>query len=286
MAPATGRPVTGRPATSRIVRLGAGTAAQLAARAGETGRVHSVFSRAANIAWPDGRLLTLHGPGSLLSPFAAAVDDVSRLRALQPGAPVSCAPPRLHTPMLALSWAAARVVDCTPPPAPVAAPARLARWLEAGRPPHAPSLDSPRGTTACRALADGIGRADAARLVEGARALLGLGEGLTPAGDDCLVGALAVLHHARAVWPGEISGLGPAIAQAARERTTTIGGEFVRYALEGSFSEPVLAVLRARSRDQLARAAAGLLALGATSGADTIHGMRLASVALAGAPSA
>jgi hypothetical protein len=42
-------------------------------------------------------------------------------------------------------------------------------------------------------------------------------------------------------------GAAAAIAAAAAARTTAIGREFVLHALAGRFSEPVLAVLRARS---------------------------------------
>ena len=145
---------------------------------------------------------------------------------------------------------------------------------------HAPGLDSAAGVGARAALAAGIRRRDASRLIAGAGALLGLGEGLTPAGDDCLVGALAVLH---AMDPAPLT-REPAVADAiaaAAARTTAIGREFVLHALAGHFSEPLLAVLRARSRAESARAAARLAALGATSGADTPAGMRLAWDALA-----
>ena len=66
-----------------------------------------------------------------------------------------------------------------------------------------------------------------------------------------------------------------------RARTTAIGREFVLHALAGRFSEPVLAVLRARSRRSRRGRRARLAALGATSGADTLAGMRLAWDALA-----
>jgi hypothetical protein len=140
---------------------------------------------------------------------------------------------------------------------------------------------APAGIRARAELAAGIGRRDTSRLVAGACALLGLGEGLTPAGDDCLVGALAVLHVVDAAALTREPRIAAAIAAAAEARTTAIGREFVLHALAGCFSEPVLAVLRARSRRESARVAARLAALGATSGADTLGGMRLAWDALA-----
>ena len=242
--------------------------------------MHSVFARAINIEWSDGSLLALHGPGRLLAPFAAAVDDLTLLRALNPGTEVTAEPPRLRAVGISLSWERAVRVDCS------ATGARPVRAGVSPAPPiahgdHAPGLDSPVGLGARAALAAGIAEHDGARLIAGACALLGLGEGLTPAGDDCLVGALAVLH---ALDAGALT-RGPdpaaAIAAAAAARTTAIGREFVLHALAGRFSEPVLAVLRARSSLESARAAERLRGLGATSGADTLAGMRLAWDALA-----
>ena len=242
--------------------------------------MHSVFARAINVEWSDGSLLALHGPGPLLAPFAAVVDDLTLLRALPPGTEVTAEPPRLRAAGISLSWERAVRVDCS------ATGARPVRAGGSPAPPvapgdHAPGLDSPVGICARAALAAGIAERDGARLIAGACALLGLGEGLTPAGDDCLVGALAVLH---ALDAGALTrGPGPAaaIAAAAAARTTAIGREFVLHALAGRFSEPVLAVLRARSARESARAAARLGGLGATSGADTLAGMRLAWDALA-----
>jgi hypothetical protein len=258
----------------RLVRVDAQLARRLEAAGGLRGRVHSVFARAVNVEWDDGGLLALHQPGPLLAPFAAAVDDAAILRALRPGMPVVVDPRCLRAPGLVLSWERAIRIDCSAPRNPALPPPARPR-------DHAPGLDSTGGVGARAALAAGIGRRDASRLIAGACALLGLGEGLTPAGDDCLVGALAVLH---AVDPAPLTrepAVAGAIAEAARARTTAIGREFVLHALAGLFSEPVLAVLRARSRAESARAAARLAARGATSGADTLGGMRLAWDALA-----
>jgi hypothetical protein len=269
--------VTGR--AGDLVRLSAQVARRL-----ETsepgGRVHSVFARAVNVEWSDGSLLALHGPGPLLAPFAAAVDDVTLLRALRPGMDITVEPSRLRAPGLSLSWERAVRVDCS------VGGARPIRALATPAPPlprgdHAPGLDSAAGLGARAALAAGIGERDAARLIAGACALLGLGEGLTPAGDDCLVGALAILHALDAEGLTREPALAGSIAAAAAARTTAIGREFVLHALAGRFSEPVLAMLRARSRRESTRAAGRLSALGATSGADTLAGMRLAWDALA-----
>jgi len=265
----------------RILRLGDDLAARLSRAIGSTGRVHSVFARAINVEWTDGRLLTLHGPGPLRAPFAAAVERVALLRAPRPDAPVIVEPGRLRLPGLVLTWDEAAPIGCAipaPPPGLDRAVVDTLRHHGTGR---ATGLDSPRGVAARAALAGAIGSGDAARLVEAASGLLGLGEGLTPAGDDCLVGALAVLHaigHPALVRPPTPAA---AIARAAAERTTAVGREFVVHALAGRFSEPMLALLRARGPIEAAEAVRRLAGLGATSGMDTLAGLRLACLAAA-----
>lgn len=265
----------------RVRRLGADLADRLSRASEPEGRVHSVFARALNVEWTDGRLLALHGPGPLRAPFAAALERVTPLRALRPGEPVSLEPGLLRLPRLTLTWTDATRVDCAIPPSPPDLHHSVIAALRAPDRRHASGLDSPRGRAARAALSAAIVCADAHGLTAAAGALLGLGEGLTPAGDDCLVGALAVLratgHPALVGAPG----LAPAVARAAAARTTAVGREFVLHALAGRFSEPVLTLLRARSAPEAAAAAARLAAFGATSGADTLTGMRLACRAAA-----
>jgi Protein of unknown function (DUF2877) len=265
----------------RIVRLAAQVHARLHASAGEAGQVHSVFSRAINVEWAGGRLLAVHGPGPLLAPFAVAVDDASRLSTVCPGERIVWGAGARPAASLALAWESTTTVDCSAGDAGGSGRGAAALLPEPPA-PGAPSLDSPLGVQARAELAEGISRGDGHRVVGAARRLIGLGEGLTPAGDDCLVGALAVLHRARVPWLTGDESVGRAIAHATHGRTTAVGREFILHAVDGLFSEVVLAVLRAASRDEAQRAAARLLGLGATSGADTLAGMRLAWEALAG----
>lgn len=266
-------------APMRVLRLGAGLRSRLEAGLGGPGRVHSVFARAVNIEWADGRLLTLHGRGPLLAPFAAAVEETAALRALRPGDAVRQAPGLLVAGSVPLGWKDAQVVDLSPART---APGRnpLGSALQTLREPYGAGLDSPLGIRARRHLAAGIRRREPRALIAGGRALLGLGEGLTPSGDDCLVGVLAVLHRFAGDL-GEEPDVVAALSEAAHHRTTALGREFVLHALAGLFSEAVIAVVAAPSREDADRAVAELQQLGATSGADTLRGMRLAWHALA-----
>jgi hypothetical protein len=91
---------------------------------------------------------------------------------------------------------------------------------------------------------------------------------------------LAMLHRFRPAWMAEQDGMLRALAAAAEARTTAVGGHFLLHALAGSFSELVLAVAEAETPTEAERAAAELLRFGASSGADTLTGMRLALAAM------
>src|SRR5262249_28807525 len=117
-------------------------------------------------------------------------------------------------------------------------------------------------------------------LLSGARKLIGLGEGLTPAGDDCLVGALAVLHRHDRSWLIFQTEVLASLVRLAQHRTTAIAAEFVRHAVDGHYAETVIDVLTASDAARRS-AVATLCRTGATSGADILCGMRLALDALA-----
>jgi hypothetical protein len=140
----------------------------------------------------------------------------------------------------------------------------------------APALRSPAGARALRALCRGIEARDARLFADAARALVGFGEGLTPAGDDCVLGALAAIHRLAPRWLAAHAAEREGIAEAARSRTTDLARDFLLEALDGRFAEPVLAVLSAASDERAAAAAGRVLSMGATSGADTLCGIRLA----------
>ena len=267
-----------------VSRLGESAARRLAAGPRMIGRVHSVFERAVNFLGSDGRLVTVHGPGPLAAPFAIALDERVPWRdlepGLEPGIPVHReGRGRLVLGALRLDCSAARVVDTS-----IGAssdPRALAAALaEAPRRPAAATLASVLALEGRRRLAEGLRRGDADRFVDGARRLIGLGEGLTPAGDDLLVGSLAVARRFRRDYLLDEPGIGQALANAARERTTLVAREFLLEALEGRFSEIVIAVLTAADLPCARAALDDLLDVGATSGADTAAGMRLALEAL------
>ncbi|MFQ5813688.1 MAG: DUF2877 domain-containing protein [Anaerolineae bacterium] len=125
-----------------------------------------------------------------------------------------------------------------------------------------------------QALQDG----DRPGIRENVALLAGLGPGLTPAGDDYLVGLMAGLR----VWPGplEDSGLSPAeacqiILEATEDRTTLLSRAFLHSAQEGLFGKnwhELLAELAGGKAIGIQRAVRRILSSGATSGADALAG--------------
>lgn len=149
-------------------------------------------------------------------------------------------------------------------------------------------------TLVARRLADGekrIGAAlrskDGRMLAETALDLMGLGPGLTPAGDDLLMGVLAVLWLQAPENPAVVpllDSLCQIIRTSSSDRTTPVAAVFMRHACAGLFAENILDVLGAlllpHPGPELRRAGHRLLAFGASSGADTLRGLVCACSAL------
>ncbi len=107
--------------------------------------------------------------------------------------------------------------------------------------------------------------------------LVGLGSGLTPAGDDFLVGYLAFLH--RYGSEKELKALRDALYEA-RHKTTALSQVFLIRAMEGEFSAPVLALFTAAERsiqEEVLSCTARLCAVGHTSGSDLLGGILYAA---------
>ena len=123
-------------------------------------------------------------------------------------------------------------------------------------------------------LADALsGRHD---LACAADALVGLGPGLTPAGDDVLAGVLVTQVH----LGHRLDALAAHVARRAGA-TTALSAELLRHAGEGRAAPPVLGLLEALvGARPVEPALLALLAVGSTSGADTATGVLLAARSL------
>jgi Protein of unknown function (DUF2877) len=263
----------------RVLRLSAGVAARLERLPDDAGRVHSVFARALNLECADGRLLTLQGPGPLVAPFAAALARLPGPGDVRRGVSVRRRGDCLTLAGACLRWRGATIVGTAMPESPVGPGPALSRLGGEPVPTTGRGLGSAIGRGARYRLAKGLSRRDPEAFIAGARGLLGLGEGLTPAGDDCLVGALAVIHRFAATWLRAHPEI-PTCLGGAADGTTDVAREFIAHALAGHFAESLLDLLTADSADATRRATARVLRIGATSGADTLVGVRLALSAL------
>jgi len=110
------------------------------------------------------------------------------------------------------------------------------------------------------------------------KALVGLGEGLTPSGDDFLVGLLAVLHVTGFLPCSAASPVHTQFRECVRLGTSQLSGEFLRCAFEGHFAEPLVMLVRALwapATDAWPAHAATLAAVGHSSGVDAMVGIAL-----------
>jgi hypothetical protein len=263
----------------RVLRASPDIVARLRRAPPEAGRVHSVFEGALNLAWHDGRLLTLQAPERPLAPFAAAVERLAHPGALRTGVSARCLDGTLSLGGMRFEWRDAATVDTAMPESDSAPGPALAFLLTQPPAESGFALSSAIGRSARSRLAEGMSRRDPEAFLEGALGLVGLGEGLTPAGDDCLVGALAVLHRFSRSWLRAYPQIEDSLNRAA-VTTTFVAREFITHALAGHFAESLLDLMAADSSGAATRAAWRLLRTGATSGADTMLGVRLALTAL------
>jgi len=165
-----------------------------------------------------------------------------------------------------------------------AAPAGgLARTVIAGpKPGGADDALKRTAAPALTSLAQGLRRRDAPAVASAARTLAGLGPGLTPSGDDVLLGCLLTLSVLPVSGAG---GMRDAIAAATADRTTRISRAYLQAAADGEAGEPwhhLIAAMATSDVPRLTGAARGVMAFGETSGSDTLAGFLLSVDALLG----
>jgi hypothetical protein len=125
------------------------------------------------------------------------------------------------------------------------------------------------------ALVAALREHDVDALAERAANMIGLGPGLTPSGDDVLVGLLAALHVPGA--PGEaLRGIGLRIAKDAAGGTSAVSAAALREARRARARAIVVLLRCCTAAPTRFRALAAVLAIGATSGADIATGVACA----------
>ena len=226
------------------------------------------------------RLLTLQAPGALAAPFAAALARMPATDAIHPGVRVRRCGDALVLGGLGVRWRGATLTNTAMRESRGAPPPALAGLMDGCHGQSGRALWSPIGHRARSRLAEGLRRRHVETFLDGAFGLIGLGEGLTPAGDDCLVGALAVIHRFDGPWLVAHPEIEASVRQRAWDGTTAVAREFVVHALAGHFAESIVDLLAADSVAAARWGATRLLGVGATSGCDTLLGIRLALAAL------
>ena len=162
--------------------------------------VHSVFGGACNLA-VDGGLLTLCAPGAGRGPTMLRLtrDPARDLQQMfEPGEPVECRDGVVRSARARVSMHQATVWRPAAPPervpdAPLAANLNFAAARLAERRASRLNILDREAAAAAAALRDACRALDELQAQRHAARLIGWGEGLTPAGDDFLVGLLAGL---------------------------------------------------------------------------------------------
>lgn len=265
------------------------------------GRVRTTFEHACNLETPEGDIVAVVlptiGDGPLNVVVAASADE---LALLEPGMIAHLADQRLRIGELEIALDSAEIWE--PRPDWVRLRAQLAarkdrfRLLAILALQHVPQSSLlrliARGATytqpqskgnreleevvflstwqAADALRAGW-EGDKSQWQKGVTRLAGLGKGLTPAGDDFLIGVMLWLWHVHPT-PGPLC---QQIAEIAAPRTTALSAQFLQAAANGECNAPwhyLLSALANGTESQVKTAIHQVLAQGATSGADTLAG--------------
>jgi hypothetical protein len=251
-----------------------------------SGQVWGVFNRACNLVDAERRIVALTLPEVGRGPFAVTVPGSPGLfNTLAPGQPASADAHRVTVGPWQILLDNAPVWE---PALPLAGHAFKPEFILTLTKPyldwpnfydntpvnrHMAALARQSADQLAQALA--IGNKPAA--IAAALQLAGLGHGLTPAGDDFLLGALAAL------WFAGRADNCPPLAQAAAAKTTALSAAFLQAADRGEFMEPwhILAQTWAAQNTAASQAALDQIArFGASSGRDALAGFAAAMAAI------
>lgn len=130
--------------------------------------------------------------------------------------------------------------------------------------------------TRTQELITSVKEKDLPKVSENVRRLIGFGEGLTPSGDDFLVGFVASLHFLdNSIFKYFSREIRRSI-NLKKKRTTFLSEKFLEYACQGKFSETILNLIKtifSEDREEVEEATKRCLNFGASSGRDTILGV-------------
>ncbi|MEP7357283.1 MAG: DUF2877 domain-containing protein [Anaerolineales bacterium] len=277
-----------------LIAIAAAPAARALLANTKTAQVLNVFERACNLVNPAGAVLSLVSTGRGMTPFGLLVPGGSPpFSALVSAASlVRVEREVLRVGALAIvyrqaqdwnptpDWIALRRLFAQPSSlsnlalAASARPSRgsLLELFAEGGAISDPLVD--RCRSGAQRLLDGLRQHAEGRAIEGAALLAGVGGGLTPAGDDFIVGAL--LEAWAGLYGAGLEPLAKSVADAAAGRTTTLSGAYLRAAALGECSAPwhsLFGALLTGEPIAINHALTNLLAVGHTSGGDGLAGL-------------
>ncbi|WP_165908422.1 DUF2877 domain-containing protein [Rubrivivax gelatinosus] len=245
--------------------------------------MHSSFRQALNFRL-DGELFSLLGQGQALAPAGMIVGGRPDFTRFAPGVRVLLTADEIVVAgqpfsLRAAAVASTAIADHGPPDERRISElaAVLSQWLSRDPPAHGwfdslhdeASPYAPAVRRGWLALQAAVRAGDEDALVRACSGLVGLGPGLTPSGDDFLLGMFLVLHWRAPALGARI------LAQAAHGASTTdVSQAMLRRALQGYASLLYLAVLDPGTDLESALARAG--AFGHSSGHDCLCGMLFA----------
>lgn len=267
-----------------VLSAGASLASLLEASSWD-GRISARFRSALQITGPQERLVYLQGGSTLVSPFSLRIEGslgpiIADLD-LEEGMPVRKEGPRLEMagrlrlflePMRYYrSPVTGGLID---PEALRLAERTVALQVRPG------GLDAMRAARkAAGEIYAGLRSGQIERVVNASTRLVGLGPGLTPSGDDFLVGSLkglSMLGWAQRMPVTALAALRRGLTPLLREQTCRVGAAFIRHALHGQFAEvfdqAAATLLAPAVSEAVTSGIARLLGQGATSGSDTARG--------------
>jgi hypothetical protein len=258
------------------------------------GRVHSVFTRVVNIECTTGKLFTLAGSGLDNAPNTAIV-GVTDFDAcdIAVNDPVAATKGELLVgDCVVVHWTAASIWRAQLPRYADADGNLQARldWVQSylvrngaqggfvGQAPSDNAFARQMGITLKHrsgSLLDALERMHMSTACQHAKSMIGLGPGLTPAGDDFLVGLFAVLNLRGSPCCGWLSG-GKDVLLHAEQLTNAISLAALVAAANGQVRETISRLIETLICGTLATLTESLdrvLAIGSTSGSDLVAGI-------------
>ncbi len=144
------------------------------------------------------------------------------------------------------------------------------------------SNDDAQVSNAISGIYQALQRRDLAQLEAAAHFLAGRGRGLTPSGDDFLLGICYGMFMLQAKFPEFQEPGGILISNKVKQRSTLISANLVECAIRGEVDERLGAAFNTLLHPEISPAAAirGILSWGSSSGIDATAGMALLLLAM------